>query len=119
MNVYLVRNKYLTACMSYSKHIVPVARLEAFRALKLSRLESFRVLKGSARLESFRALKLSDFESFRALKASNLATGTTSFPPEVNFSDGTQIECVPHIKLLGVIVSQDLRWNLNTEYIYA
>ena len=39
------------------------------------------------------------------------------FPPEVNFSDGTQIECVPHIKLLGVIVSQDLRWNLNTEYI--
>ena len=39
------------------------------------------------------------------------------FPPELSFSDVTQIECVPHIKLLGVIVSQDLRWTLNTEYI--
>ena len=39
------------------------------------------------------------------------------FPPELSFSDGTQIECVPHVKLLGVIVSQDLRWTLNTEYI--
>ena len=39
------------------------------------------------------------------------------FPPELSFSDGTQIECVPHAKLLGVIVSQDLRWTLNTEYI--
>ena len=38
-------------------HIVPVARLEAFRALKLSRLEVFRALEVS-RLVSFRALKL-------------------------------------------------------------
>ena len=54
-------------------HIDSVDRLESFRALKLSRLESFRVLNSFARLESFKALKLSDFESFRALKLSNLA----------------------------------------------
>jgi hypothetical protein len=39
------------------------------------------------------------------------------FPPEINFSDGTQIEYVPDIKLLGVVVSQDLRWFKNTTYI--
>ena len=39
------------------------------------------------------------------------------FPPELHFTDGTQIECVPHVKLVGVMVSQDLRWFKNTEYI--
>ena len=51
-------------------HMVPVARLEAFRALKLSRLERFR-----ARLEVFRGLKLSNLESFMPLNASNVANG--------------------------------------------
>ena len=37
-------------------HIVPVARLEGFRALKSSKLEGFRALK-SFKLEGFRALK--------------------------------------------------------------
>ena len=39
------------------------------------------------------------------------------FPPEVKFSDGTQIECITHTKLVGVVVSADLRWYKNTEYI--
>ena len=39
------------------------------------------------------------------------------FPPELQFSDGAQLECVPETKLLGVIVSQDLKWNKNTDYI--
>ena len=39
------------------------------------------------------------------------------FPPELNFSDGTEIECVSAIKLVGVIVTQDLKWSQNTEYI--
>ena len=39
------------------------------------------------------------------------------FLPELQFSDGTQLECVPETKLLGVIVSQDLKWNKNTDYI--
>ena len=39
------------------------------------------------------------------------------FPPEHTFLDGTNIECVPAVKLLGVIVSQDLRWFQNTSYI--
>ena len=38
-------------------------------------------------------------------------------PPEIHFKNGTQIECVPHVKLVGVMVSQDLRWFKNTEYI--
>ena len=41
--------------------VVPVARLEAFRALKLFNLENFRVIK------------LSNLESSRTLKSSNLA----------------------------------------------
>ena len=35
----------LSLNLAKPKHIVPVARLEAFRALKLSRLENFRALK--------------------------------------------------------------------------
>ena len=44
------------------------AILVSFMTLKLSRLYSFRVLKLTARLDSFMALKLSTFESFRVLK---------------------------------------------------
>ena len=39
------------------------------------------------------------------------------FPPEIQFKNGTQIECVPHVKLVGVMVSQDLRWFKNI-YLY-
>ena len=39
------------------------------------------------------------------------------FPPEVKFSDGSQIECISDTKLVGVVLSQDLRWSKNTEYI--
>ena len=39
------------------------------------------------------------------------------FPPEVHFSNGTQIECIPETKLVGVILSSDLRWFKNTQYI--
>ena len=39
------------------------------------------------------------------------------FPPELRFSDGTEIECVPSIKMVGVLVSHDLKWSKNTEYI--
>ena len=35
----------------------------------------------------------------------------------MTFSDGTQIECVPSVRLVGVILSQNLRWNENTKYI--
>ena len=39
------------------------------------------------------------------------------FPPELHFSDGTQIEYVEEIKLVGVVVSQNLKWYKNSEYI--
>ena len=39
------------------------------------------------------------------------------FPPELTFSDGTEIECVPVVKLVGVMVSQDCKWSRNTTYI--
>ena len=41
------------------------------------------------------------------------------FPPEMMFSDGTHIECVPSVRLVGVILSQDLKWSENTRYICA
>ena len=39
------------------------------------------------------------------------------FPPEIHFSDGSQLECIPETRLLGVVVSQDLRWAKNTAFI--
>ena len=39
------------------------------------------------------------------------------FPPELTFSDGSLIECVPSIKLLGVVISPDMKWFKNTSYI--
>ena len=49
-------------------HIDPVARLESFRALKLSRLENILTLISKTLNENFRAQKLSWLENFRALK---------------------------------------------------
>ena len=42
---------------------------------------------------------------------------TLDFPPEVCFTDGTIIEAVSEIKLLGVYITEDLRWNKNTEFL--
>ena len=39
------------------------------------------------------------------------------FPPELHFGDGTPIECIPDTKLVGVIISHDLKWTKNTSYI--
>ena len=39
------------------------------------------------------------------------------FPPELDFSDGTRIENISETMLLGVVVSQDLKWDKNTSYI--
>ena len=45
---------------------VPVARLEAFKAPKFSRLESYTALTPYSQMEGSRALKLSELETFRA-----------------------------------------------------
>ena len=39
------------------------------------------------------------------------------FPPELELLDGTQIEFMTETKLLGVVVSHDLRWQKNTDFI--
>ena len=39
------------------------------------------------------------------------------FPPEIFFSDGTQIDVVSETTLLGLVISSDLSWNKNTEHI--
>ena len=38
-------------------------------------------------------------------------------PPELDFSDGTIIEYMTETKLVGVMVSQVLRWQKDTDYI--
>ena len=40
-----------------------------------------------------------------------------NFPLEVHFSDNKTLECVSQTKLVGVIVSDDLKWAKNTQYI--
>ena len=39
------------------------------------------------------------------------------FPPEVGFSNGANLELVSEMKLVGVVISSDLRWVKNTQYI--
>ena len=39
------------------------------------------------------------------------------FPPELKFSDETIIEFTPDMKIVGVILSENLSWSKNTQYI--
>ena len=39
------------------------------------------------------------------------------FPPELKFSDGTNLDVISEVKLLGIIVSDDLKWQKNTNFI--
>ena len=39
------------------------------------------------------------------------------FPPEVYFQNGNNLELVKKIKLVGVIITEDLKWEDNTNYI--
>ena len=41
------------------------------------------------------------------------------FPPEILFIDGTLVETMSTTSLLGVIVSDDLKWKKNTKHICA
>ena len=40
-----------------------------------------------------------------------------NFPPEVQLASNKILECVTQVKLVGVIVTDDLKWIKNTEYI--
>merc|ERR1711954_351445 len=39
------------------------------------------------------------------------------FPLEISFSDGENLEVIDSTKILGVIISNNLKWSKNTEYI--
>ena len=39
------------------------------------------------------------------------------FQPRVHFSNGELLEIVSDIKLVGVIISNDMRWKKNTDYL--
>ena len=41
------------------------------------------------------------------------------FQPEIKFKDGTLLELKSEKKLLGVIISEDLKWRKNTAYLVA
>ena len=41
----------------------------------------------------------------------------TDFQPELFLQDGKQIELVDEIKLLGIILTSDLKWEKNTKHI--
>ena len=40
-----------------------------------------------------------------------------AFPPELHFKYGTPIDNISDTRLVGVVVSQDLKWFKNTAYI--
>ena len=69
LEILLGRNKFSSELFFDRKNDVDaVARMECFRALKLTLVESFRALKFSTLFEYFRTLKVSILESFMALK---------------------------------------------------
>ena len=39
------------------------------------------------------------------------------FPPEIFFNDGTKIEVISETTLLGVVITSNLSWGQNTEFI--
>ena len=39
------------------------------------------------------------------------------FPPELYFKDGTKVETIREQTLLGVVISDDLKWKQNDEFI--
>ena len=39
------------------------------------------------------------------------------FPPEMSFLDGTEVQIVQQTTLLGVIITDDLKWKQNTSFI--
>ena len=39
------------------------------------------------------------------------------FPPEIFFKDGAQLEVISETTLLGLVISRDLSWGRNTEFI--
>ena len=39
------------------------------------------------------------------------------FPPELYFKDGTKVETIREQTLLGVVISDDLKWKQNAEFI--
>ena len=73
-------------------------------------------------------LYLNDAENFMALNKMKMNPKKTKiikfnksrrydFPPELFLSGNHILEVVPYIKLVGVIVSHDLKWKMNTDYI--
>ena len=40
------------------------------------------------------------------------------FPPEYSFSNGQNLEVLEEMKLLGIVLTSDLRWASNTNYIF-
>ena len=40
-----------------------------------------------------------------------------TFPPEILFNDGSALNIISETKLVGVILSDDLKWQKNTDYI--
>ena len=44
-------------------------------------------------------------------------TKNWQFPPEMGFEEGEKLECVRQSKILGLVISDDLKWYQNTKYI--
>ena len=39
------------------------------------------------------------------------------FPPELKIGTGDQLEVIEEVKLLGLLITSDMKWHNNTEYI--
>ena len=44
---------------------------------------------------------------------------TLDFPPELTFEDGSLLKVVSEMKLLGVYITEDLKWKRNTDFIVS
>ena len=71
---------------------------------------------------------MQDLEQFAELNNLKVNQGKTQvmlfnkarkwdFPPEINYKDGPQVKITEETKLVGVMVSSNLKWESNTRYI--
>ena len=83
------------------------------------------VLPAEQNLLQTNLLDFEDFTHKNKMKINNSKTKVMKFtrstgydfPLEVSFSDNTHLEQVKDTKLLGIIISDSLKWDMNTEYI--
>ena len=88
------------------------------RTRQVLSLENNQMQEQLDNLEMFTSLKQLEIKERKTNVMKFNFSRTQDFPPELNISGfNNNIEVIREAKLLGVMISDDLKWQSNTEYI--